>query len=583
MIFGDNVVLKVRFRQKYFVNNSHSLHKVLIELKYSKIKIRNNKTSKDKERSIDMSDDLFNNNENQQTPVGVDIDPLKGNTAENSSYYNSNMNKTEPDNMNQGGASQNSSSSAYSFWTEQIAATSQNQSGSYYQNGSYNNSYDDRASFHQNNPYNNFNANYGDPGNNKPKKTREFRFLKKAAKLVVSAALFGLVAGVSFVGFNMIYYKLNPDAPSVSIKFGENQLEDGFKLSLSSNNNDSKIEATKTTDGNVKVQSDISDVIEATMPSIVTITTTYTQSYTWFGQQFDQQNEGGGSGIIVGKNDTELLIATNNHVVEGADPIKVKFIDGTEAEAIIKGTDAVADLAVITIDLSTIKSSTLKEIKVAKLGDSDSVKVGEMVIAIGNALGYGQSTTVGYISAKDREVKVDDKTMVLLQTDAAINPGNSGGALLNMKGEVIGINTVKYASSEVEGMGFAIPISRANPIISELMSREILADDEKGFLGVAPKDVTEDVAEAFNWPIGVYVAEIVEGGSAQKAGIMPGDIITKINDTEITASTQLREKISSYRAGTEVTVTVMRNTNGEFVEKEIKVTLGKNPESSSKK
>lgn len=222
-------------------------------------------------------------------------------------------------------------------------------------------------------------------------------------------------------------------------------------------------------------------------------------------------------------------------LLEGADPIKVKFIDGTEATAIIKGTDAVADTAVISIDLSTIKDATLSTIKVAKLGDSKSVKVGEMAIAIGNALGYGQSTTVGYISAKDRKVKLEDKTMVLLQTDAAINPGNSGGALLNLNGEVIGINTVKYASSEVEGMGFAIPISRALPIINELKNREILKDTEKGYLGVYIEDVTEDIASTYNWPVGVYVKSTVEGGSAEKAGIIAGDIITKVNDTEITA------------------------------------------------
>jgi serine protease Do len=203
-----------------------------------------------------------------------------------------------------------------------------------------------------------------------------------------------------------------------------------------------------------------------------------------------------------------------------------------------------------------------------------------MAVAIGNALGYGQSTTVGYISAKDRKVQVDDKTMVLLQTDAAINPGNSGGALLNLKGEVIGINTVKYASSEVEGMGFAIPISKAMPIIDELMTREVLKDNEKGYLGVSYSDVTEEIANMYNWPVGVYVKEAVAGGSAAKAGIMPGDIIIQVNDTEITAGTQLKDKVTSYRAGTDIVVSVMRGANGKFERKEITVTLGGIPQTT---
>ncbi|MDF2950900.1 MAG: 2-alkenal reductase, partial [Anaerocolumna sp.] len=300
-----------------------------------------------------------------------------------------------------------------------------------------------------------------------------------------------------------------------------------------------------------------------------------TETTDWFGQQYSEEYQGSGSGIIVGKNEKELLIATNNHVVEGAEPITVTFIDDTKAEAIIKGTDAVADLAVISIDLSTIKEETLNTIKIATLGDSDDVKVGQMAIAIGNALGYGQSVTVGYISAKDRAVAIEGNTMVLLQTDAAINPGNSGGALLNMKGEVIGINSVKYASSEVEGMGYAIPISRAMPIINELMNRETLAEDEKGYLGVYIRQVTEEVAQTYNWPVGVYVISTIEGGAAESAGIIAGDIITKVNQTEVTAESQLQEKVNSYRAGTEVTLTVMRMENGQYIEREIVVTLGK--------
>lgn len=578
-----------------------------------------------------MSDDLFNSNENKQDPMEADVvhteagmtdstvsgsslnssSNLEGTEFNTDNVINSGVNHMNTENnaggnqengaysgnasqnfanqnfVNQNSSNQSGGGSAYSFWAEQIAASSQSQSGPAYQNGQFNNFYDDKRGFSQNNnPYNNYQNNgYDIPSDNKQqKKPKGFKFLKKAVKFVAGAAVFGVIAGACFLGFNMAYYRINPDAAPISIKIGEGDgLAGGFKLNLSAALEEGKeIEATGISEGNIQQKTDISGVVENTMPSIVTIATTYTQSYDWFGQQFDQQNEGGGSGIIVGKNDKELLIATNNHVVEGADPIKVKFIDGTEATAIIKGTDAVADLAVISIDLSTIKADTLSAIKVATLGDSESVKVGEMAVAIGNALGYGQSTTVGYISAKDRTVELEDKTMVLLQTDAAINPGNSGGALLNLKGEVIGINTVKYASSEVEGMGFAIPISRAMPIINELMNREILADDEKGFLGVSIEDVTEDISKTYNWPVGVYVTGTTEGGSAEKAGIVKGDIIIKVNDTEITAGTQLREKITSYRAGTEVTVTVMRSANGNFVEKQITVTLGKNTESNKK-
>jgi serine protease Do len=465
---------------------------------------------------------------------------------------------------------------AYSFWAEQISASANRQEDDAKQeNIGYEPGNQDETIYSSNTQNHIFHmSDDTDKIQPKPKKKG---LAGRAVKLVFGAAVFGLVAGGVFIGFNDIYYKLNPNAAPININIGGN----GKNIwGLTPPKDEDKIlSATTVSQNSIEPKTDVTNVIQETMPSIVTITTTYTQSYyDWFGQQSAQEAQGGGSGIIVGKNDTELLIATNNHVVEGADPITVKFADGNEAEAIIKGTDATADLAVISIKLADIDADTLKSIQIAKLGDSANVKVGEMAIAIGNALGYGQSTTVGYISAKDREVKLDDKTMVLLQTDAAINPGNSGGALLNLKGEVIGINTVKYASSEVEGMGFAIPISRAIPIIEELKNREILADNEKGYLGVYIRDVTEEVAEMYSWPIGVYVKETAPDGSAVNAGILAGDIITKVNDTEITATTQLQEKVTSYRIGTEITVTVMRSINGKFEEKQIKVTLSGYPE-----
>ncbi len=457
----------------------------------------------------------------------------------------------------------------YSFWAEQITGTGSSQNYENYQQFKENKNYDTNSSYNYNQSAYNVQSDI--------KEKKENKFFKKAGKLAISAVAFGLIAGLTFVGFNTVYYKVNPNAEPIYMSFGGNG---GF--SLSKDNEGPLLSSTAVTDGKISQKTDVTDVIDKTMPSIVQITTTYTQTYNdWFGQQYDQESEGGGSGIIVGKNDKELLIATNNHVVEGAKPINVKFIDGTEAEAIIKGTDSTADLAVITIDLSKIKASTLETIQIAKLGDSDAVKVGEMAVAIGNALGYGQSTTVGYISAKDREVKVDEKKMVLLQTDAAINPGNSGGALINLNGDVIGINTVKYASSEVEGMGFAIPISRAIPIIDELMSREVLTENEKGYLGVLIQDVTEEISQMYSWPVGVFVKETVEGGSAANAGILAGDIITKVNDTEVTAGTQLKEKVNSYRVGTKISITVKRNTNGKFEEKTFEVTLTGYPETNN--
>ncbi len=538
-----------------------------------------------------MSDELFHDNDNQVNSAASDVRNDSGNDDSNGSIISNNIdnninNISNPDSNNPegpDGTMKNNSTSTYSFWAEQIAASSANQTAPSYENGPYGNAFENNRDYGQERTsYNNCDNHVFDisPENNKKKKTKIPGFLKKTVKFVLGAVVFGVIAGACFIGFNVAYYRINPDAAPISISFGDDTgAFGGFKLNINpSAEAEQKIASTTVSQDTIQQKTDITNVVDATMPSIVTITTTYTQSYDWFGQQFDQENEGGGSGIIVGKNDEELLIATNNHVVEGADPIKIMFIDGTEAEAIIKGTDAAADLAVISIDLSTIEQETLSAIKVAELGDSESVKVGEMAIAIGNALGYGQSTTVGYVSAKDREVQLEDKTMVLLQTDAAINPGNSGGALLNIKGEVIGINTVKYASSEVEGMGFAIPISRAQPIINELMNREILADDEKGYLGVYIEDVTEDISNTYSWPVGVYVTSAVKDGSADKAGIIAGDIITKVNDTEITAGTQLREKVTSYRAGTDVTITVMRSSNGKFVEKEIVVQLGNNPE-----
>jgi serine protease Do len=470
-------------------------------------------------------------------------------------------------------------SSTYRFWAEQITSPKEyynETSNAEYKDPSYqtNNTQYSRTGY----PYENNNNASNSQINDSQKKMEKKKSgpFRKAVKFILGAAVFGLVAGISFLGFNWVYYSVNPDATPFTINIGSDFHLNNNSLNLNPNTNpENQIAATTISKDTIQQETDITPIVEATMPSIVTINSTYTETTDWFGQQYSEEFQGSGSGIIVGKNDKELLIATNNHVVEDAEPITVTFIDDTQAQAIIKGTDAVADLAVISIDISAISKETMDTIKIATIGDSENVKVGQMAIAIGNALGYGQSVTVGYISAKDREVAIEGNTMVLLQTDAAINPGNSGGALLNLKGELIGINSVKYASSEVEGMGYAIPISRALPIINELMNRETLTEDEKGYLGVYIRQVTEEVAATYNWPVGVYVISTIEGGAAESAGIVAGDIITKVNQTEVTAESQLQEKVNSYRAGTDVTLTIMRMVNGQYKEQEIVVTLGK--------
>ena len=398
-------------------------------------------------------------------------------------------------------------------------------------------------------------------------------------KVVFSAVAFGVIAAGVFIGTNLLYDNLKPstDVPTVNEDTARN-----FKTGDSTQNN-SDIVATPvkngSTDGTIASTdlvnagdvnyTDVSAVVENSMPAIVQINCTFnTQSF--FGTY---QSSGAGSGIIIKQTDTELLIATNNHVVENATSIEVTFNDDSKASAYTKGTDAYADLAVVAVDLESLDDDTLAAIKVAALGDSTQVKVGQMAIAIGNALGYGTSTTVGYISATEREVDVDGKTMTLLQTDAAINPGNSGGALLNIKGEVIGINSVKYASSSVEGMGFAIPISRAIDILENLGNREVLKDSEKGYMGISMKTVSSEFAEAYNWPTGIYVSEVFEDTPAEKAGILSGDIITAINGITVMTQTDLANEIAANKAGTTVTVTLQRLSRGRFKEITVEVTL----------
>ena len=391
----------------------------------------------------------------------------------------------------------------------------------------------------------------------KPKKG----YAKKVALVVGAAVLFGAVGGVTMQGTSYLTGKL----------LGKNT-----KSTVSTTKTVSNAKLTTSTS---TVTSDVSDIVENTLPSIVSITNMSVQEVqNFFGGISQQESESAGSGIIISQNDSELLVVTNNHVVEGSDTLTVTFNDGNSVEAQIKGTDSARDLAVVAVPLDKISDDTMNAIKVATLGDSDSLKVGEPAIAIGNALGYGQSVTTGIVSATRRTIDGFDGEYI--QTDAAINPGNSGGALLNANGEVIGINSAKINSSAVEGMGFAIPISDASDVIQNLMNKETrskVSDEERGYLGIKGYDVSEEGAQMYNMPTGVYVKEVMSGGGAEKAGLTKGSIITGFEGSSISGMSSLQEQLQYYKAGEEVTLTVqIPDKNGEYTEKDIKVTLGKN-------
>lgn len=389
----------------------------------------------------------------------------------------------------------------------------------------------------------------------KEKKPSNGKF-KRVAVFIVSAIAFGAIAGGVMVAVNYAGKQL----------LGDNTTRRVTEVSTI---------ATTDPTGKEIATNNVADVAEEVMPSIVSITNTSVQTVrSWF-QSYEQEVSGSGSGIIIGQTDTEILIATNNHVIADSTELTVAFCDETAVEATVKGTDPASDLAVIVVKTADMEPATIDAIKVAALGSSDDLRVGEAAIAIGNALGYGQSVTVGYISAVNREVDVEDTSMTLLQTDAAINPGNSGGALLNYKGEVIGINTVKFVDSTVEGMGYAIPISDAIPIINDLMKQEVIEESEQGYLGIQGNDITEEYAQGFNMPRGVYVVKIIEGSPADGCGLKAGDIITKVGSREVTTMEAMQNILSNKKAGEEVELVVQRNTEkGEYEEVKLSVVLG---------
>ena len=426
------------------------------------------------------------------------------------------------------------------------------------------------------------------------------KIAKKGLTLSLCAVLAGGLAAGSFEGVN----KLAGWSGATTVEAASNKDETTLTYAKSEKKDadasDSKSDTGKDTGSTAKGNLDVSEIASEALPSIVSITTKSVQEvqnyfgmygmYGYAPQQQEQEVEGSGSGIIVGKNDDELLIATNYHVVEGADTLSVAFTDGNAVEASVKGFDEERDLAVVSVSLDDVKDDTMDAISIAKIGSSDDLKVGEQVIAIGNALGYGQSVTTGIVSAKNRRMDSDNNTVTdgsddssdgvnLIQTDAAINPGNSGGALLNMEGEVVGINSAKLASTEVEGMGYAIAISDVTDILQNLMnetSRDKLDDSEHGVLGIEGSSVSSEAVQMYGIPAGVFVKKVTEGGAADKAGLKANSVITEFNGKTVSSTDQLSEYLSYYEPDEEVELTVQVPHGTSYKEETVKVTLDEN-------
>lgn len=436
---------------------------------------------------------------------------------------------------------------------------------------------------------------------NKDNKNDKIRKIaKKGLTLSLCAVLAGGLAAGSFEGVN----KLTGWSGAATVEAASNK--DETTLTYAKSEKKADADDSEDTESKVKGSLDVSDIASEALPSIVSITTKSVQEVqNYFGMygmygyapQQEQEVEGSGSGIIVGKNDDELLIATNYHVVEGADTLSVAFADGNAVEASVKGFDEERDLAVVSVSLDDIEDDTMDAISVAKIGSSDNLKVGEQVVAIGNALGYGQSVTTGIVSAKNRRMDSDNNTVTdgsddssdgvnLIQTDAAINPGNSGGALLNMEGEVVGINSAKLASTEVEGMGYAIAISDVTDILQNLMnetSRDKLEDSEHGVLGITGSSVSSEAVQMYGIPAGVFVNKVTDGGAADKAGLKANTVITEFNGKTVSSINQLIEYLSYYEPGEEVELTVQVPDGASYKEDTVKVTLDENTDADDSK
>ena len=490
-----------------------------------------------------LENNRINNQENNSQQVAIDVTPIEESVTQ-----------------------ENTESHRYSYREQGTDGSSYQYDNGNNSNDTYNNSYSSHG-WRDESTYNNENY-YGNIPPEPDKRRRQRKngsknnkngMGKKAAKLVASAAVFGLVAGACFIGVSVAKDKLYPSTAD--------------RIETTSGTTSAKSE-TSSSSGSSSSSSNVASVVNEVMPSVVSITSTIQSSnYYGFGTQ---ESEGAGSGFIIAKTKDNLMIATNNHVVSDATSLTVGFADDTTAKATVVGTDSSADLAVISVKLSDIKDSTASKIKVATLGSSDDLKVGEEVVAIGNALGYGQSVTTGVVSAKNREVSLTDGTMNLLQTDAAINPGNSGGVLINMDGQVVGINNAKLEDTSVEGMGYAIPITTAKTILTDLMNASSVSTKDAAFLGVVGRDINESYSSALGIPSGIYVSQVVSGSPAEKAGISAGDVITKFEGNNVSTMSGLKEKLALKKANTKVKITFKRaNQSGTYEEKTVTVTLGK--------
>lgn len=489
-----------------------------------------------------LENNRINNQENNSQQVAIDVTPIEESVTQ-----------------------ENTESHRYSYREQGTGGSSYQYDNGNNCNDTYNNSYSSHG-WRDESTYNNENY-YGNIPLEPDKRRRQRKngsknnkngMGKKAAKLVASAAVFGLVAGACFVGVSVAKDKLYPSTAD--------------RIETTSGTTSAKSETSSS--GSSSSSSNVASVVNEVMPSVVSITSTIQSSnYYGFGTQ---ESEGAGSGFIVAKTKDNLMIATNNHVVSDATSLTVGFVDDTTAKATVVGTDSSADLAVISVKIKDIKDSTASKIKVATLGSSDDLKVGEEVVAIGNALGYGQSVTTGVVSAKNREVSLTDGTMNLLQTDAAINPGNSGGVLINMDGQVVGINNAKLEDTSVEGMGYAIPITTAKTILTDLMNANSVSTKDAAFLGVVGRDINESYSSALGIPSGIYVSQVVSGSPAEKAGISAGDVITKFEGNNVSTMSGLKEKLALKKANTKVKITFKRaNQSGTYEEKTVTVTLGK--------
>ncbi|MEE0059997.1 MAG: trypsin-like peptidase domain-containing protein [Acutalibacteraceae bacterium] len=533
----------------------------------------------------------MNNNFNDEFKKTENVDnPANANTTQsNSSYVNpyannsentfSNNNADSTVNTTSSTTSSSNTSNTPNINTNSTAATSnpyvQVPQASYYYNQAQSNPYSSQAANTANTA-----AAYGDSYTNpiqqpqiQPAPKKKNGMGKSLLKAIVIALCFGLVAGSTMVGVNYAGGKLLGSSSAAS----KNDKESTIKSTAPVVNNS----------GASTVTSDVSKVVTSVMPAMVSIniksTATYNDPYSSFfgfgfgfggGNGYEYETESSGSGIIISENEKELLIVTNNHVVEGANEISVCFADEKTSSATIKGTDPDYDLAVISVKLSDISEETKGNIAIATLGDSETLQLGQPAIAIGNALGYGQSVTVGYISALEREVQMTDKTMTLIQTDAAINPGNSGGALIDTNGSVIGINSAKYSDTNVEGMGYAIPISDASPIIDGLINQSSISKSEQAYLGILGNDVTDSYSQAFGLPTGVYVSKVNNSSPAEKAGIQAGDIIVEFDGAPLSTMDSLQSRIKSHKAGDEVEVKLKRQQrNGDYKDVTLTVVL----------